>query len=226
MMTFTEYGCWNMNPLAYLRRLASRRRDRKRRPEVTAFDAAVAKLRPGDMTIDCGANIGKFTVPMAESGANVHAFEPNPDAYACLVEKTSGYPNVQCFQAAVTTEPGHVKLYLHKYAGDDPVHFSTGSSLLASKRNVRKNRYEMVEGIPFADFIEKLDGTIRLLKMDIEGAEVDILNQLLDRGLHERIDQAFIEVHDRQIKALAGPTEKLRQRLKALGVEHFRLDWR
>ena len=215
-----------MNPLAYLRRFASRRRDRKRRPEVTAFDAEVARLAPGDIAIDCGANIGKFTLPMAESGASVHAFEPNPDAYACLAEKVSGYPNVQCYQAAATTEPGQVKLYLHKYAGDDPVHFSTGSSLVESKRNVRKNRYEMVDGIPFADFIEKLDGPIRLLKMDIEGAEVEILNQLLDRGLHERIDQAFIEVHDRQIKSLAEPTEKLRQRLIALGADHFRLDWR
>lgn len=215
-----------MNPLAFLRRFASRRRDRKRRPELTAFDAAVARLAPGDTAIDCGANIGKFTVPMAESGADVHAFEPNPDAYACLVEKTSGYPNVQRYQAAATTEAGQVKLYLHKYAGDDPVHFSTGSSLVESKRNVRKNRYEMVDGIPFADFVEQLDGRVRLLKMDIEGAEVGIINQLLDRGLHERIDQAFIEVHDRQIKALAEPTEKLRQRLKALGVEHFRLDWR
>jgi FkbM family methyltransferase len=215
-----------MNPLAFLRRFASRRRDRKRRPEVTAFDAEVARLAPGDIAIDCGANIGKFTVPMAESGASVHAFEPNPDAYACLVAKVSEYPNVQCYQAAATIEAGQVKLYLHKYAGDDPLHFSTGSSLVESKRNVRKNCYEMVDGIPFADFIEKLDGPIRLLKMDIEGAEVDILNQLLDRGLHERIDQAFIEVHDRQIKTLAEPTEKLRQRLKALDVEHFRLDWR
>ncbi len=62
--------------------------------------------------------------------------------------------------------------------------------------------------------------------MDIEGAEVDVLNQLLDDGLHEMIDQSFIEVHDRQIRALAEPTQKLRKRLQELQLERFRLDWR
>ena len=216
-----------MNPLSFLRRLASRRRDRRRRPEVTAFDEAVARLRPGDLAIDCGANVGKFTVPMARSGAEVYAFEPNPDAHARLVANLAAYPNVRVLQAAVTTAPGDVKLYLHRYAEDDPLHFSTGSSLVGSKRNVREDRFVMVEGVPFAAFLRGVgERRVRLLKMDIEGAEVGVLNQLLDEGLHERIDQAFVEVHDEQIRELAEPTRRLRERLAALGAGQFRLDWR
>lgn len=216
-----------MNPLAFLRRLDSRRRDRKRRPEVTAFDAIAAQLKPGDIAIDCGANVGKFTVTMARTGAEVYAFEPNPDAYARLVENTAAYPNVTALQAAATTEPGPVKLYLHRYAKDDPVHFSSGSSLLEAKRSVRTDCFAMVDGIQFSTFIKGLGGRrVRLLKMDIEGAEVAVLNQLLDEGLHELIDQAFIEVHDRQIRELVEPTDRLRKRLANLHAEHFRLDWR
>lgn len=216
-----------MRPLSFLRRFASKRRDRKRRPEVTAFEISVAKLKPGDIAIDCGANIGKFTVPMAKTGAEVYAFEPNPDAYGRLVENTAAYPNVHAVQAAVTTVPGPVKLFLHRYAEDDPVHFSSGSSLVGSKRNVRTDRYTMVEGIQFTEFLKGLgDCRVRLLKMDIEGAEVDVLNQLLDEGLHEMIEQSFIEVHDRQIRALAEPTRKLRKRLDELKLDRFRLDWR
>lgn len=216
-----------MRFLAYLRRLESRRRDRRRRPEVTAFDECVAALGPGDIAIDCGANVGKFTVPMARTGAEVYAFEPNPHAYAELVKATAGYPNVRALQAAATTEPGPVRLYLHRYSDDDPVHFSSGSTLVAGKRNVREDHFTTVEGIPFADFIEGLGGRrIRLLKMDVEGAEVGLLNQLLDRGLHQRIDQLFAEVHDRQNRTLAEPTRLLRERLAALGASHFRLDWR
>jgi FkbM family methyltransferase len=216
-----------MNPLAWLRRWDSRRRDRKHRPELTAFDACVAALRPGDIAIDCGANVGRFTVPMAQAGAEVYAFEPNPDAYACLVRSTADFPNVRTFQAALSPEPGPVKLYLHRYAEDDPVHFSVGSSLLGSKRSVSADRHVLVDGIRFTDFLAGLgDRRVRLLKMDIEGAEVEVLNELLDAGWHERIDQAFIEVHDRQIPALAEPTRKLRERLGALGASHFRLDWR
>lgn len=191
-----------MRPLSFLRRLASKRRDKKRRPEVTAFETSVAELDPGDIAIDCGANVGKFTVPMAKTGAEVYAFEPNPDAYACLLENTAGYSNIHAAQAAVTTMPGPVKLFLHRYAADDPVHFSSGSSLVGSKRNVRTDRYTMVDGVQFTEFLRGLgDRRVRLLKMDIEGAEVDVLNQLLDEGVHEMIDQAFIEVHDRQIRA-------------------------
>jgi hypothetical protein len=84
----------------------------------------------------------------------------------------------------------------------------------------------MVEGIPFAEFVRDLGARVRLLKMDIEGAEVAILNRLLDEGLHERIDQVFVEVHDRQNKSLAEPTRLLRERLAALGAGHIRLDWR
>lgn len=216
-----------MNPMAFLRRWASRRRDSRHRPELTEFDTVIAGLGPGDIAIDCGANVGKFTVPMASTGATVFAFEPNPDAYARLVENTASFPNVRTFKAAVTTVPGPVKLYLHRYAADDPVHFSTGSSLVGTKRNVREDRFEMVEGIQFAEFIKGLgDIRVRLLKMDIEGAEVGVLNQLLDEGLHEIIDQAFVEVHDRQIRALAESTRQLRERLQALHAEHFRLDWR
>jgi FkbM family methyltransferase len=215
-----------MNPLSFLRKLASRRRDRKPRPELDEFDAVVGGLGPGDIAIDCGANVGKFTVPMARTGATVYAFEPNPDAYARLVESTAEYPNVTAFQAAVTTTPGPVKLFLHKYASDDPLHFSTGSSLVGSKRNVRQDRYEMVEGIQFSEFVKGLGARIRLLKMDIEGAEVGVINQLLDDGLHQGIDHAFVEVHDRQIRALEEPTRKLRERLHDMQATQFRLDWR
>lgn len=215
-----------MNPLSFLRKLASRRRDRKPRAELDEFDAVVAGLGPGDIAIDCGANVGKFTVPMARTGATVYAFEPNPDAYSRLVECTAAYPNVTTFQAAVTTTPGPVKLFLHKYASDDPLHFSTGSSLVGTKRNVRQDRYEMVEGIQFSEFLKQLGARVRLLKMDIEGAEVGVINQLLDDGLHQGIDQAFVEVHDRQIRALAAPTRQLRERLLAMRATQFRLDWR
>ncbi len=215
-----------MSLLSFLRRLDSKRRNRKKRPEMVAFQEAIDRLAPGDITIDCGANVGIYTKLMAKSGATVHAFEPNLAAYEALVEKTSSYPHVKAYHAAVTTEPGQVKLYMHKWADDDPVHWSTGSSLIAGKKNVKKDDFAMVEGVPLAQFIRDLPGRVRILKMDIEGAEVGILNHLLDEGLQDSIDQAFVEVHDRKVPELVEPTQKLRERLEKLGVRHFRLDWR
>jgi FkbM family methyltransferase len=215
-----------MNIRAWLSKRSSRKRDQKYKPLTDDFDKVVAGLSKGDIALDCGANVGLFTTRMAQSGATVYAFEPNPDAYRKLAEVTASYPNVLLYQAAVTTKLGEVELYLHKYADDDPEYWSSGSSLLAEKSNVRKDNALKVEGIHLAAFIKDLGQPVKLMKMDIEGAEVDVLNQLLDEGLHESIEQAFVEVHDRRIKSLAKPTQRLRERLQALGVSHFRLDWR
>lgn len=215
-----------MNIRAWLSKRSSRKRDQKYKPLTDDFDKVVAGLSQGDIALDCGANVGLFTTRMAQSGATVYAFEPNPDAYRKLAEVTASYPNVLLYQAAVTTKLGEVELYLHKYADDDPEYWSSGSSLLAEKSNVRKDNALKVEGIHLAAFIKELGQPVKFMKMDIEGAEVDVLNQLLDEGLHESIEQAFVEVHDRRIKSLAKPTQRLRERLQALGVSHFRLDWR
>lgn len=215
-----------MNLLASLSRLAKARRDRRRRQEVNDFIMAAAALEAGDVAIDCGANVGLYTVKMAAKGARVFAFEPDPAAHAKLLEATHEYPNITVYNAAVTTQPGPVKLYLHKWADQDPVYWSTGSSLLESKNNIRKDRCVEVEGIVLADFIANLEAQVKLLKMDIEGAEVDVLNQLLDRDLHTRIEAAFVEVHDRRIATLRAPTRQLRERLERLQADHFRLDWR
>lgn len=216
-----------MSILSRLRRWATKRRDRKTRPGEQLFLREAARLGPGDVALDCGANVGKFTLPLARSGARVYAFEPHPAACAELRRRTREYANVTVFQAAVTAEPGAVLLYHHRWDERDAIHWSTGSSLVEGKRNVRSDRHTEVEGIDLAGFIREYGlQRIRLLKMDIEGAEVDVLNRLLDEGLHTRIDLAFIELHDRQIRELAGPTQRLRERLEGMESHPFRLDWR
>ncbi|MCC5854655.1 MAG: FkbM family methyltransferase [Idiomarina sp.] len=181
---------------------------------------------PEDIAIDCGANVGIFTAQMARTGARVYAFEPNPVAFAKLQEEVGGRPNVELINAATSTQQGHVNLYMRKRAHIDPLLYSVSSSMIESKSNVNKQDYIQVEAIGLADFIEKLDRPIKLLKMDVEGAEIALINDLLDRGLHKKIEQAFVEVHDRRISELAEATQALRQRLIAENAEHITLDWR
>ncbi len=219
--------------LSRIRSRASARRDQKARPEMTAFKRAAAELKPGDVAVDCGANIGLYTVLLAQTGAEVYAFEPNPAAYAALVKATAEFSNVRALHAALTDVASPIKLFLHKWDEADPLYWSTGSSILDSKRNVSKDNFIMVEGIPLAKFIRDLGGRkIRLLKMDIEGAEIAVLNHLLDEGLQSFITEAFIEIHDKRVPELVEPMRKLRARFAAAGwqvtdlnAKHLRLSW-
>ena len=215
-----------MGILGWLRRWDTARRDGRYRAQMAEFEAAVALLGPGDVAIDCGANVGKFTTIMAASGATVHAFEPNSDAFAELQKRCSGMPNVVLHHAALAPAAGPVRLFRHRRASDDPVLRSVSSSVIADKPNVSVDDYETVPGIDIAEFVRSVGQPVALLKMDVEGAEVALLNRLLDEGLHESIERAFVEVHDRRIKSLREPTAALRKRLTALGLDRFNLDWR
>src|SRR3546814_14807956 len=67
------------------------------------------------------------------------------------------FASVHLHQRAVAARPGAVKLYLHEFAETDPVKWSTGSSLLAFKGNVREEDFVTVEAVDFAAFLEAMD---------------------------------------------------------------------
>jgi FkbM family methyltransferase len=183
------------------------------------------RLAPGDIAIDCGANVGKITEQLAQSGATVHAFEPNPHAYAELERRFTGVEHVHCYQKAVSDVSGTLKLYLHERSSEDEIHWSTGSSLLSHKPNVRTDKFVEVEAIDLCDFLGALSGPVKVLKMDVEGSEVAILEKMIDTELVYRITHVFVETHEVKIPELRVPTAALRERIRHLRISHINLDW-
>ena len=86
----------------YIGRAATRELRLRYKSSVQAeFNARLAALRSGDVALDLGANVGVYTARMAETGATVHAFEPDPDTFARLVKRVGHLPNVVLHQKAV-----------------------------------------------------------------------------------------------------------------------------
>jgi FkbM family methyltransferase len=198
-------------------RLAKKMRSiwRKLFPPLRAPDGfilALKKIGPSDTVIDCGANIGKYTAALAKTGALVHAFEPDPACFRALTTKFSTNPNVKLHQKAVSTCDGLTKLFMHKGRDKESVIGSASSSLLASKSNVDNDSFVDVETIELSAFVAKL-GHVSLMKMDIEGFEIEVLNDMLDKGTLSLIDQTFVELHDRKNPSLVVPTKQLKDRL-------------
>ena len=183
------------------------------------FPAEFTSLGPGDVAIDAGANVGVVTAVLAANGATVHAFEPDPTAFAKLQEACTGLPNVHLHQKAVLDCAAEVGLFRHLNHEIDPVRFSQGSSLISDKGNVDDRHGLAVEAIDLATFIEGLGQTVKVLKMDIEGSEYRVMERLLDSGMIDRVERIFVETHARRIPSLREADRKLRERIRNEGHE-------
>lgn len=189
------------------------------------FVQRARRLRAGDVAVDCGANVGEYTELLARRGATVHAFEPDPVAFAAAQLRLARFPNVRLYNQAVGTEAGRATLYRAKNFTDAPEDRTISSTLIASKTNVDAANVVEVEVIDFPAFLAALPGRVAMLKVDIEGAEVALVNALLDRGVIDKVDATFVETHERNVPALREATAELRRRVAREGRTTVDLNW-
>jgi FkbM family methyltransferase len=129
-------------------------------------DALVRLLRPGMTVWDVGAHIGFFSLLAARlvgPDGVVHAFEPmsaNRERLQAAVA-LNGAANVVVRDRAVSATPGRADLHGHEH--------TTMWSLLETGR-----RGEPVEVVTL-DLLAGELGSPQLVKIDAEGAEVDVL---------------------------------------------------
>lgn len=186
----------------------------------------IFSLKKGQVAIDCGANIGVVSRAMATRGATVYAFEPNLYAFEVCQQKCRVYQSIQLFPKAVSTTDGIVHLYLHQEAEKNQVEFSQGSSLLKTKTNVNPDNFREVETVDLSAFINNLGTRINLLKMDIEGFEVEVIPHLVRTGAIDKIDLCLVELHERKAPELLEKTLAMRALIEERGLsKKFILDW-
>ena len=176
--------------------------------------------------IDLGANVGDYTRMMASVAKQVIAFEPDPWTFDVLQANVADLQNVRLEKVAAGTHEGRVLLYRHVRFQDDPVLHSGSSSLISSKTNVAEHEAVEVRQIDFIAYLKRLNEDIGTLKMDIEGAEVDLLEALLDRPeIMKRIDYIFMETHEARIPGHEPRVKSLRDRVRDMQRPSINLYW-
>lgn len=193
------------------------------------MDGLCAALNKDSVVVDCGANVGVVTVPLARTGARVISFEPDEVAFAELSAAAAGLSNVELHQAAVGTEPGTVRLYRAQSFTDDPVKATVSSSVMTGKRGQSEENSIEVEQIDLVSFLSKLVkecGRIDFLKMDIEGAELTLLPALIKAGLIDKVRYMAVETHERKFPAQRGDFRQMRRTVSGLYPQtHVNLNW-
>jgi FkbM family methyltransferase len=124
-------------------------------------------LRPGDLFIDVGANIGTYTIWAGELGAEVIALEPAKDTFALLVENAAlnGYP-IKPIEAAAGAACGTARFT----SGRDSVNrLDPDGSVEATMVTI-----DSIIG----------DCVVAGMKVDVEGFEIEMLRGC-ERALSE-----------------------------------------
>jgi FkbM family methyltransferase len=144
---------------------------------------------PAPLIIDCGANIGVSILyfKMIYPEAVIYGFEPNLVAYRLLQKNIAqnGLTGVTVQNACLSNVREKVKFYFSEHE------YSSLTSSIHHGRGGDKS-YE-VEAIKLSDFME--GKTVDLVKMDVEGAEYEILNDLVETGTIRNAKQYIIEFH-------------------------------
>jgi FkbM family methyltransferase len=134
--------------------------------------------------IDCGANIGLSILYLKKQfpKASIIAFEPDETNFGLLKKNTEDFPGLILQQKAVWKENNFVKFDAS----------ATLSSQIISNSDKNDTSSNEVESIRLKDFIDR---PIDFLKIDIEGAEFEVLKDCADRL--DMVKFMFIEYHGR-----------------------------
>ena len=200
-------------------RLKIGRKSRKKNA-FAEFNRALSNLNKGSYVIDCGANVGEFTKLFLEKGFIVDAFEPDPIAINELKKKCKNNKNLNLFQSAVGLKDNTQKLFRYRKFDENDPYSTQGSSLLDYRSGTNKPFVE-IKVIDFINHINKQKKDISLLKMDIEGSEIEILNKIIDLNMHDKIKYIFVETHERFSHKLGLEITKLKLRFNKLNITKY-----
>jgi len=213
-----------------LRKVRARQKRLARNAWADGFLSGVCgTLRPGDIAIDLGANVGDISSRLLASGADVIAFDPEPWAIAALEKRFADEPRFTLHNAAVGCAEGTVSLMRADDFDGDEAKASVKSTIVEGGRAVSGGQFVEVRMINFVDFLRNLvarHGDVQFIKMDIEGAELDLLDALDAADLLNRVRCIVVETHERKFKDQRARFSKQRRRLSAkYAPTHINLDW-
>jgi FkbM family methyltransferase len=138
---------------------------------------------PDGLVVDVGAGVGEFTLAAAGRfpELTVLAFEPNPAAFRLLAKNAvaCGYANVETMPAAIGTRQQYV---LRNVASGARASAAIG---VATTQGVVVSARRLDSVVP--------PGAIRLLKIDCEGLELDVLRSAA--GVIGRVEKVVVEFH-------------------------------
>jgi FkbM family methyltransferase len=163
------------------------------------------RLDAQSVVVDLGAYSGEFSTEMSRRfGCLCYAVEASPQ----LFHRIDAGGLVKKFNYAIANNDGPVRLFI----SDNPEESSIEMPSEAANHSI------IVKGITLEAFLEAKEiKSIDLLKVDIEGAEIQLFASMSNE-LIQSIRQITVEFHDfMRWRNLAGEVKEIKNRLISLG---------
>jgi FkbM family methyltransferase len=167
--------------------------------DLATYENAIFQLfRPKqkDNFIDVGAHIGRYSIMASKrigSSDRVIAIEAHPDTFELLKKniKLNALHNVTTINSVVTSQKGKVKLYL---PGQDSG-FTVYNTIMINRAKPTENFLE-VEANTLDNILDENNiQRVNYLKIDVEGAELEVLKGAVNTLSSNKDLTLLIEVH-------------------------------
>jgi len=160
---------------------------------------------------DCGVNHGDFSNWIIENiNAKIFGFEPDPRLYSRLEHKN----NVHYYPYAVTShgKPAILYLGINKDSSIKFIENNDQNKIIIP--SIRLDNFYIKNNIKYID----------LLKMDVEGSEIEILLKL-NKSFLENVGQITVEFHDFIQKGDIPQIKQIIKLLKNYGFFYIRMSF-
>lgn len=151
-----------------------------------------AHLDRTSIVVDAGAFIGEWAGTIEDRyHPRIYAFEPSPTSFAQLEQRLGTIPSVELFNVGLGAADETIELHGSMGPGA-----TTGSGSVPGAGSPIGEPV-MVEVRDIARLFDELGlERIDLLKVNIEGAEYDLFDRLIETGWLERIESVSIQFHE------------------------------
>lgn len=177
-----------------------------------------ALLKPGDFFVDVGTHIGIYSLLAARLGAQVLSFEPDPYTYSLFqqnIDANHVSDRVKPVNALVSDTSGKGKLYIESH---DRLTSTSVATLSRNWEAVECDMYSLddyfaTHGISHVD----------CLKVDVEGAETQVLNGFRQTNALNPKMTLIIEFAVRNQRAAGVDPRSLLELIASLGFNRFQI---
>ena len=169
-------------------------------------------LTAESVVLDIGGFKGDYAASISNKfGCFIHVFEPMKDQARYIGNRAKKNPKVSVHPVGVGGKTEDITIYIPK--GKDEATMHPGDTEIAKE--------EQIKVIDIAEVFDSLElDHVDLMKLNIEGAEFDLLDRLIKKGLHKKVTDIQIQFHK-----IADDSEERREKIREKLSKTHKCTW-